>query len=95
MKTQFRPQIYLTYSFHRNVFQKGGDFKPWIKKLFGDNVRFEGFTSGMHEPTIGISLQDFEANKDKIPQHNLIEIKGEFDLLTQLACGVRCFSNEL
>ena len=85
--------IYLTYSYHRDVFLKGGNFKPWIKKLFGENVDFEGFTSGMYEPTIGISLSDFEDNKDKIPTNNLIQIEGRFDILEQLALGVRNFIN--
>lgn len=87
--------IYLTYTYHRDVFIKGGNFKSWIKNLFGEDVRFDGFTSGMSEPTIIISLSDFENNKDKIPAKNLIQIEGEFNLLEQLAFGVKNFSNSL
>ena len=87
--------IYLTYSYHRDVFLKGGNFKPWVKNIFGEDARFEGFASGMDEPTIKVSLIDFENNKDKIPTENLIGIKGEFNLLHQLALGVRNFSNRL
>ncbi len=90
-----RAIIYLTYTYHRDVFLKGGHFKPWIKNLFSDNVDFEGFTSGMSEPTIKVSLSDFENNKDKIPTKNLIQIRGEFGLLEQLAFGVRNFNNSL
>ena len=86
--------IYLTYSYHRDIFLHQ-EFKPWIKKLFGENVRFEGFTSGMYEPTISISLSDFEDNKDKIPTNNLIQIEGKFSMLEQLACGVRDFKNSI
>lgn len=94
MKTS-KAMIYLTYTYHRDIFLKGGDFKPWIKNLFGDNARFEGFTFGMSEPTIKVSLSDFENNKDKIPTKNLIQIEGEFGLLEQLALGVRDFNNSL
>ncbi len=90
-----RSTIYLTYTYHRDVFLKGGNFKPWIKNLFGDNVHFEGFTSGMSEPTIKVSLFDFKNNKDKIPTKNLIQIEGKFGLLEQLAFGVRDFNNSL
>ncbi|WP_431129694.1 hypothetical protein [Flagellimonas flava] len=86
--------IYITYKYHRDVFEKGGNFKPWVRKAFGDNVRFHGFGYGMYEPTIKIdSVSVFEEGKDRLKTKNIIQIAGTFNTIDQLALGVRNFVN--
>jgi len=87
--------ITLTYKYHRDVFIKGGNFKPWVKKILGDDVIFNGFSYGMSEPSLVIRLSDFEKVKDKIQTKNLIKIRGFFGMLEQLCFGVRCFENKI
>lgn len=70
--------IYLTYTYHRDVFQKGGNFKPWVRKRLGESAKFHGFHSGMYYPTVRISPEDFEKNKSKIAHKNLTRVRGEF-----------------
>lgn len=85
--------IYLTFYHGRNIF-KGNEFASWIKKNF-KSAKFEGFEYGHYMPTISVSLQEFEQFKSFIPTNNLIRIEGKFDVLTQLAYGVRNFKNEV
>lgn len=86
--------IYLTFYHSRNIF-KGNKFQPWIKRLFPDGVNFEGCESGNYSPTISIHLTDFEKAKKSIPTKNLIRIQGCFEILQQLASGVRDFDNKI
>ena len=88
--------LYLTYEYNRDVFL-GNDWTPWIKKAFGEDVKFDGFGYGRREPTIMIPTTVFEKAKKegKINQSNLIKIRGEFDVVEQLALGVRDFENDL
>ena len=85
--------IYLTFYHGRNIFQGGGNFKPWLSKLF-KSFKFEGFEYGHYLPTISVSRQEFEANKEYIPTANLVRIEGKFDVLEQMTLGVRNFKNE-
>jgi len=86
--------IFLTYKYNRDVFLHD-EFKPWIKKLFGDCVKFHGFAFGRSEPTIQIHVSDFEKHKDEIPTSNLIQIRGFFSVVEQLSMGIRNFKNQL
>ena len=86
--------IYLTFYHARDIF-RGSEFKPWVNRLFPHGVRFEGTKSAMYEPTIAVTLKDFEDSKECIPTKNLIRIRGEFTILEQLAFGVRNFDNIL
>lgn len=85
--------IFLTYYYDRDIFN-GNKFQKWITDLFGDNVKFEG-SEGRRFASISISLQDYEANKHKIPTKNLVKITGIFDILEQLVYGVRNFTNTI
>ena len=86
--------VYLTFYHAREIF-RGSEFKPWVNRLFPNGVRYEGTKSAMYEPTIIVSLQDFEDSKENIPTKNLIRIKGSFTILEQLTFGVRNFDNKI
>lgn len=87
--------IYITYKYHRDVFEKGGNFKLWVRKAFGDAVKFHGFSSGMYEPTIKVdSVDSFENGKNNIKISNLIKVSGSFNVIETLAYGLNNFVNE-
>ena len=85
--------IYLTFYHARSIF-RSTKLAPWVTKLF-PSVKYEGTRFGMYEPTISVSLQDFEEAKDAIPTKDLIQIKGQFNIIEQLVYGVRNFDNRL
>jgi len=85
--------IYLTFVHSRELFT-GANFKPWVKRLF-PSVKFEGCKTANYEPTISVSLIDFERAKECIPTKNLIRIKGVFNVIEHLVLGVRDFDNQL
>lgn len=88
--------IYITYKYNRDVFEKGGNFKPWVRKAFGESVQFHGYDCGMYEPTIKVySIKAFEEGKNKMKTSNLLKIEGVFNVIEQLALGVRNFKNEI
>ena len=86
--------IYLTFRHTRNIL-KNGFFCPWIKDLFGDDVKFQGCEYGNNYPTIRIHISSFEKSKNKIPAKNLIKIRGFFSTVEQLSLGIRNFSNDI
>ena len=92
-KRNYEDMIYLTYSYHRDIFLKGGEFKPWVRNLFGEAVKFDGFSYGMSEPTIKVSLVNFEDKKAQIPTKNLLKINGYFSVLQRLAHGLTDFES--
>lgn len=95
MMTYNYNNIYLTYKYNRDVFKKEGDFKPWVRRILGDSVKFHEFNCGMSEPTLVLQLADFEKAKNSIPTKNLIKIQGRFNVLQYLSLGVRDFENEI
>ena len=86
--------ILLTFRHSRDVFVKN-QFKSWVPKLFGTNVKFDGCEYGNNYPVLRVGTIDFLKVKDEIPTKGLVSIEGKFDVLTQLSLGVRDFKNEL
>ena len=95
MKTKTEQiMIYLTFYHSREIFV-GHKFAPWVVRLFPNGVKFEGTRSGNYEPTISVTIADFEDARDIIPTRNLIRIRGEFNLMEQLVYGARNFDNSI
>uniref|UniRef100_A0A6H2A3L4 Uncharacterized protein n=1 Tax=viral metagenome TaxID=1070528 RepID=A0A6H2A3L4_9ZZZZ len=86
--------VLLTFRHSRDVFIKN-QFKNWITKLFGTDVKFDGCQYGNNYPTLIVSLPDFLKVKDDIPTRGLVSIEGKFNLIEELSFGVRDFKNEL
>lgn len=84
----------LTFRHTRDIFSRG-DFLPWIRRVFGEDILFDGCEYENNYPTILTSYQTFEIKKGAIPTKNLIKIEGSFTVLEQFSLGVRCFSNDL
>uniref|UniRef100_A0A6H2A0W5 Uncharacterized protein n=1 Tax=viral metagenome TaxID=1070528 RepID=A0A6H2A0W5_9ZZZZ len=86
--------VLLTFRHGRDVFVKN-QFKSWIPKLFGPNVKFDGCRYGNNYPVLRVGTIDFLKVKDEIPTRGLVSIEGQFDLLHQLSLGLRDFKNEI